>query len=67
MFMHFTPSTIINYVAIIPGTDNIDSFSTRHLYSGDPLILIFELAQLKTDKSDNCQVWIPAPLSLSQM
>ena len=28
---------------------------------------VFELAQLKTDKSDKCQVWIPAPLSLGQM
>ena len=30
-------------------------------------MVIFELAKFKTDKSDNCQVWIPAPLSLDKM
>ena len=30
-FMHFTRSKMINYVAIIPGPDNIDSFSMRHV------------------------------------
>ena len=30
-------------------------------------IIGFWIGSIKNDKSDNCQVWIPAPLSLGQM
>ena len=45
IFMHFTPSPMINYVAIIPGKDDINSDPERHVYESSNTVACLKFSQ----------------------